>query len=442
MRASEWEAALDRIGARPSPSLPSDLHRAGLLVPLAGERGFAFRHAAEREALIRAIPAKEATAMHRCCAEALAACGAPEGRIGRHYLDGDRPALAVAPLLRAVGRALRTSDYGIALAALERCDLALARLDVPAPDDQVRSWLWRSAALRRSGKLAEARAYAERALEQRPGSPEGLLTLARARGEAREHEAAYALLIAARKAAEAAEDGWVEASAGLGLGKTAQQLGDREETLRWFRWTANAFRARGDSLVHASLLEAFVAVHTGELRAGLRAANVAHACAEEQGYEEGVADARTLTGIALLTLGRCDEAAAEAQAAVDIADAIGTPSAWAGVLLRIQIALVQRDWDAARRWIALAPTRIPPDDPTIRSLVDVYALPVHLHDGDRAAAADVLARIEAALPRVVGVPTAAALEAALDAPEVRADGALSDRIRSLQARLGEPRDGG
>jgi tetratricopeptide (TPR) repeat protein len=163
----EWAAACARAGGDASPGLVDELLDQRLAVPSmdGAGAGWRFAHAMLREALEdQSIRAGRAPALHRACADALSARGAPlpHERLARHWVGSGLPDAAVAPLREAAEVRMGQGDFVQASALLDQREGWLAT-SPPGDPRWGEGWLLRHEVARRRGEGAAAAQWLDRA---------------------------------------------------------------------------------------------------------------------------------------------------------------------------------------------------------------------------------------------------------------------------------------
>lgn len=155
---------------------------AGVLV-VVGER-YRFVHDLVRTALAAQLPPHRRLEIHRATADALARAGAPPASVARHWLGGEQPAEAVAPLLAAAEAAIALGAFADArghvapVLAHDPTDPHALRLEAEALDmmGDPRALLAYDAAIAAADPVAAQDLVAMRALAQiKQGDPAGAL---------------------------------------------------------------------------------------------------------------------------------------------------------------------------------------------------------------------------------------------------------------------------
>lgn len=324
------------------------------------ENGWTFAHGMLRESLERsAADANRLARLHNTCATTLQIRREASGRrglserIARHLILGDRPGRALQPLLDAASERRGLSDYGGAIALLDRRQDVLAELAVP--DDDPRrgtGWVARADVLVCMGRLAEAEKVANK-----------VVRIGRRRGW--EHLMAPALRLAAvavgkrgqfkaaerrlSRAIEAARFGGEEIEAArctLFLGDVARLQGAYEESAGHCRNALARFRALDDVRGEGEALNGLAGVYLGmgQLEQAERYTRAALERFDTAGARFGVASTRNLLGDIFRAAGRTAAASSEYQSSEEGLRALGSQEAHVPSLNLALVDLGEKRW--------------------------------------------------------------------------------------------------
>lgn len=336
---TEWRAACRVAGIESVDSLlPALIERR---LALRSENGWAFAHGMLRESLERSsAEAGRLEGLHRTCATTLQIRREASGlrglaeRIARHLVLGGVPERALEPLLDAAAERRTMSDYGGALALLDRRQTVLDDLHVPDDDPRRgRGWVARADVLVCMGRLAEAEVVANRVV--RVGRRRGwerlmapaLRLAAVAVGKRGQFKAAERRLSRAIDAARFGGEELEAARCTLFLGDVARLQGAFEDSAGHCRQALTRFRGLDDLRGQGEALNGLAGVYLAmdQSEQAERYARAAIERFDTVGARFGVASTRNLLGDIFRAAGKLQEAGAEYQAAEDGLRALGSP---------------------------------------------------------------------------------------------------------------------
>ncbi|MCB9668553.1 MAG: protein kinase [Alphaproteobacteria bacterium] len=329
------------------------------------ENGWAFAHGMLRESLERsAAEAGRLQTLHRTCATTLQIRREASGRrglaerIARHLILGGAPEKALEPLLDAAAERRTLSDYGGAIALLDRRQRVLDDLAV-ADDDprRGRGWVARADVLVCMGRLAEAEVVANKVV--RVGRRRGwerlmapaLRLAAVAVGKRGQFKAAERRLSRAIDAARFGNEELEAARCTLFLGDVARLQGALEDSAGHCRGALARFRALDDLRGQGEALTGLAGVYLamGQLDQAERYALAAIEKFDAVGARFGIASTRNLLGDVFRSGGRLEAASAEYQAAEEGLLALGSPEVQVPALNLALLDLERARWASGRK---------------------------------------------------------------------------------------------